>query len=51
MGYNKSSSKREFCSNKHEDKETRSQSMPLGTRKRRTEPKGSRRKEIIKIRG
>ena len=56
MGCNKSSSKREFNSNTSLSQETRKISnkqpnlTPKGTRKRRTKPKVSRRKEIIQIR-
>ena len=56
MGCSKSSSKREVYSNTSLPQETRkisnkqSDLTPRGTRERRTKPKVSRRKEIIKIR-
>ena len=56
MGYSKSNSEKEVCNNTILPQETRKISnkhpnfIPIATRERRTKPKASRRKEIIKIR-
>ena len=56
MGHSQSSSHREVCSNANLPQETRKAAnkqcnlTPKGIRERRTEPKVSRRKDIIKIR-